>query len=547
MFSALVPTTGNNGSSSDDASRFVKILHFVNSHKTQLGWSLVPLFSYFGIRYGWNLALQYFKNRSKQLRNQKIDFIISKMEKRMAINDEDSFVDSLLDAVNELFYPTFGIEGRLVDGMSNHMAMALLALYKLRQINESNHQTIDLQFLLKFMEMSHEKLELQDASLPSCKQTDLIVQWEKKHLVSWKNVNSSTVQSFNELFTSIFTRNPSYNRSDFLFYYRLASHLVYLHAALVKITDENDESLKLVNSLNAYIVAPHLSQKVLVSLMSDPIFKTLIGGLSGGAFHPIIMLAYGILHKNHRSTITSALAYFMYGYQSLEIDIQQDSEQQIMLPTTQVDIFQFFQHVESTYPEWFTDKFRQKVVTSFLIFQIMKNVSQLLPKEEYAAMCSFFKNENKSRYSLEDMAELSLNLYLYGPSKLDIVTLHSMTACFAVRVVREKVENQDFRDELLYQLWICLLNLYVVVGGSSVLRKQIHRHNMQTSTCEIDVTWNEIFNQLKNNFEEHDIKLVYTCYEESQQYPRLSSLFRKCAAKRVGLYHPDETNQHEKP
>ncbi|KAF0977749.1 hypothetical protein FDP41_003071 [Naegleria fowleri] len=556
--------------------------------------------SYFGVKTASHAYMDYSEERSKKEKKQKIRFLLDKLREKHSntsnnnktlINGEDVFVDELLDTVNAIFYPTFGMSDQVPDGLANHIPMVLSALYQLKQSEHVSQPPITMDVYLKNVEMDAQRLELSDTYLPHSDQAEILTNWERdklQPLLSKINVNTLgpelgvTVSKFiaislRQLFDSIFTGKTSTNRPDHLIYHRLMQHLVLLHAIKVKCQENSTDQTLVIQTSTTNPTAPtltlskHLSQQVFESVLSDPMIIELLCGLSGGAFHPAIMLSYGVLQNFHTSTILTALGYFMYAYHSLApnetvlreyltVNQQEEAlgeEDEIISKRHKFSTMkELFGKIEELYPEYFTKRFRTERFkrVNFLIHNLMNSLKDGLRPRHYAKVCSFFYmiNEKKSivpRFSLEDFEKMALEMYLTGPVKFDIVTLHCITGCFAVRLLLPYIHDQNVQEKILYHLWESFVCVYLLIGGSSHMRNDLSLSGVKGDAVEDRHVpeWKEILPQLQDNFDEHDIKLVYTAFEEAKIHPKWEIEYRKSAAKRVGLLKVIESDPESKP
>ncbi|KAG2388827.1 hypothetical protein C9374_000266 [Naegleria lovaniensis] len=542
--------------------------------------------SYFGAKTASRVYNEYSEENEKKEKERKIRFILDKLREKYGTKSEDVFLDELLDTVNSIFYPTFGLSERVPDGLANHVPMVLSALYQFKHSDHVQKPPITLDVYLKNVEMSSQKLELLDTYLPQTDQAEILTNWERDKLqpllskINIGNIGSELGVSVSklistqlrQLFDSIFTGKPSTNRPDYLIYQRFMQHLILLHAIKIKCQSNSNDSTLIINttttSENSNVptltLSKHLSQEVFESILSDPIVLELFGGVSGGAFHPIIMLSYGVLQQFHTSTILTALGYAMYAYNSLAPNetvlreyVNSKEEDEAISKNQHFSMNQLLKNIEELYPEYFTERFRTESFkkANFLIHNLMNSLKDGLKPRHYAKICSFFYMNDQSRttpsprFTLKDFERMALDMYLKGPVKFDIGTLHCITGCFAVRLLLPYIHDSNIQEQILYYLWESFVCVYLLIGGSSQMRNELSLSGVKGDAVrDLYVPeWNEILPQLQDDFDEHDIKLLYTAYEEAKNYPEWEIDFRKSAAKRVGLLKVIESDPESKP
>ena len=225
----------------------------------------------------------------------------------------------------------------------------------------------------------------------------------------------------------------------------------------------------------------------------------LLPGVSGGAFHPLIRLAYAIEVQSEWET-AEALASWCMAYLELG-SIGSTSS------ATQAPAMKFLEVLSKEFHDSPFD------VTGDNIFTQMAKVTSA----EFFKRC--FNRFDWSSIRLDDIAETAIQYY--SSSKDSFVGLHCVTATHAMRVLLTQTEAEDF----LQYLWQGVCAAYLTDRCPKT----------QTSFSDIVKIpgWEEIFKATHSQKDDHVIKFVYTAHEEWLCYNK--SIYQIAAAKKSGL------------
>ena len=223
----------------------------------------------------------------------------------------------------------------------------------------------------------------------------------------------------------------------------------------------------------------------------------LFQGVSGGAFHPLIRLAFALEVKNN-DEIAFALASWVIAYQELQGREDSNTKFNLLESLLSLKELQAFDGYES----------RGRGV-----FRRMEDISR------HEGFKRFFKSFDVNENSLAEMADICIKLYL--SSNDDFTALHAVTSCHAMRVVTEKYEN---KQELFHYYWHAIGAAYVVTGMPELV------NNFDTSNLP---SWEKIQSKASESLNDHLIKLVYTCKEEFEFYQ--NPLYHLAASQKIGL------------
>lgn len=200
------------------------------------------------------------------------------------------------------------------------------------------------------------------------------------------------------------------------------------------------------------------------------------------SLHGLIRLAYAI-ESHHQTEIIAALAHFSAYYMELSITKSKTGNEQNPLVV--------FEKIKIALGD------SRKPYTEGSIYGRLIKAASLPEFSEWVDSLAINSN------TLPDCAALLISLYA---STKDFVVLHAVTTTHALRVVIPYVNDQH---AALSHYWRMLCALYIAVGAPQLSSKTI------SFKAE---NWGEIFKHIINHEDDHDIKLVYTCYEENKIY-----------------------------
>jgi hypothetical protein len=206
----------------------------------------------------------------------------------------------------------------------------------------------------------------------------------------------------------------------------------------------------------------------------------LMPGLAGGAFHPLIRLAYSVEQEDEDEIIFS-LAYFAASKGRLG-----------NLPETggkEFDPYAVLNAIRNNAEMRLEDK-------SGLIYASLKKAANL------PAFASTVAGMNMDESHLPRIAGTALAIYL---SRENIATLHAVTGTHAFRLLLPYME--DIKTAVL-ALWQAVCAVYVAVDAPILKEPQAK---------ELP-PWDEIKMKSIPCHDVHTIKLVYSCFEEDRLY-----------------------------
>jgi hypothetical protein len=104
----------------------------------------------------------------------------------------------------------------------------------------------------------------------------------------------------------------------------------------------------------------------------------------------------------------------------------------------------------------------------------------------------------------------------------DFTMLHAVTSNHALRLVLTYIQD---KEQAFLSYWNALLAAYVTLHCPIIKELRISENDLPD--------WEEIFSRAIQSSDEHVIKFVYTCFEESQIYD--NPAYQSLAAEKVGL------------
>jgi hypothetical protein len=228
----------------------------------------------------------------------------------------------------------------------------------------------------------------------------------------------------------------------------------------------------------------------------------LVPGLSGGAFHPLIRLAYAIEIKSEWET-AEALASWAMAYQELGKINGSKNQPPIKL----LESFKILSAVVAKNPI---------SIRGDNVFSYLKSVG------DSEVFSHFFVNLNLDQISLSEIADLTIKLYL--STQDSFTALHCVTATHAMRVMSPYLHG----NEALKYLWQSVCSVYVVTK-CVVINENPDIKNLSS--------WENIFEVARDHENDHVIKFSYTTHEEFLIYK--SPLYQLAAARKTGLINEE--------
>lgn len=221
----------------------------------------------------------------------------------------------------------------------------------------------------------------------------------------------------------------------------------------------------------------------------------LLPGVSGGAFHPLIRLAYA-LEIDNEVELAHALASWVCDYQELNS------------ATIQNGTIDFEKGLLRLKTDLLKVGFKAEAVG---IFRRMKLIA------EGDVFSSFLEETNLKPMDLDTLADYSIRLYLAGDD--NFTALHAVTSCHAMRILFETI-NTKFKLTDYISAWC---TAYVDAGMPEFTKVEF----------ESLPSWDLIKAEACETNNDHAFKFVYTCMQEYEYYRK--PIYHYAAAKKVGL------------
>ncbi|MEI8610925.1 questin oxidase family protein [Enterovibrio sp. Hal110] len=201
------------------------------------------------------------------------------------------------------------------------------------------------------------------------------------------------------------------------------------------------------------------------------ILPSLLPGISAGAFHGVIRLAYA-LESQDIDELSHALAYWSSGFTPLgDLTFQQDLSPEDDLNQA---LSVFHDHI-----------YRKGI--------IIDHVEELVTLEKYQAIAS-----QPDSLSLEVVARIVLTQYSASD---DFTLLHGVTGFQALLSLLPFIEDQD---AALHYFW----QAYVAAACTAEYREP---HSNEKLHSDVIADWSHWFEQALETENDHTIKLTYSC------------------------------------
>ena len=278
-----------------------------------------------------------------------------------------------------------------------------------------------------------------------------------------------------------------------------SDHLEPIPATKIKISRANfDMEMGKIQSFPAYLLyfnelfAHNGSGESVDKIVRDNL-SLLMPGLAGGAFHPLIRLAYAIELADEAEAIYS-LAYFAASNGPLGGPLQ--SGEREFDPYSSLAVIR-------------NDPQMRLKAEGGMIYDRL---------EKAAALPGFTEMVNGidlNESHLPEIAKTVLAVYL---SKENITTLHAVTGTHAFRLMMPYMEQT--KSAILF-LWRAVCALYISVGAPRLL----------DGKADNPPQWEEIKKEAVRSLDVHTIKFVYSCIEEERLYNDPG--YRFAAARKV--------------
>jgi hypothetical protein len=223
----------------------------------------------------------------------------------------------------------------------------------------------------------------------------------------------------------------------------------------------------------------------------------LMPGISGGAFHPLIRLAYA-LQIDSDWEIAESLASWSMAYQELGP----------LHLNACADPIQVFQKLNTTF------KIHPIDIHGENIFHRLKNVS------DTELFKNFFSDTDLNKLHLKQLSEMACDIYL--SSNDSFTALHFVTSAHAYRIISLFLNDTQKGLSFLFQ---GLVAGYLTINCPDYAKLLVEKNKLPQ--------WPDIFAAARETLNDHVIKFAYTSYEEFKYYKNDS--FQLAAAKKSGL------------
>jgi hypothetical protein len=222
----------------------------------------------------------------------------------------------------------------------------------------------------------------------------------------------------------------------------------------------------------------------------------LIPGVSGGAFHPLIRLAYA-LEVDSSWEVAESLTAWCMAYQELaELSEKVPSS---VPPQAQFDLLSEYVRESPVLIEGDT------------VFGYFKSASNSKAFKD-------FEFSGIAKTSLPEVADIAIKLYL--STNDSFTALHCVTATHAIRVV-----SKFYKDPIAVRyLWQAICAAYVAIKCVPI---------QGIKSPDVLPSWEKIFSRVRGHKNDHVIKFVYSTFCESQIYR--NPLYQYAAAKKAGI------------
>jgi hypothetical protein len=213
----------------------------------------------------------------------------------------------------------------------------------------------------------------------------------------------------------------------------------------------------------------------------------LIPGLSGGAFHPLIRLAYAIEIKSEWEIAESLAAWAMAYLELGEFSDRKDANKNLDFETALQNIREDLE-------------IKSNAITGANVFARMKNASGI------ASFKNLVNQIGPRETEIQDLARIAIKLY--RSSGDNFTALHGVTFLHAARIVNPYVQD---KDKYIFHLWQGLAAAYVSIGCIDI------QVNLSQPVQGL-LSWEQIFKAAVTAKDDHVIKFCYTAFSEWQKY-----------------------------
>ncbi|WP_323845483.1 questin oxidase family protein [Microbulbifer magnicolonia] len=215
----------------------------------------------------------------------------------------------------------------------------------------------------------------------------------------------------------------------------------------------------------------------------------LLPAIATAAFHPLIRTAYGV-DAQHQEEVAAGLAYWNLEYHTLASSEERTSA-----------------HASEILPR-LAARFPLISLAPGNIADHMHSVTRQRGWLETPIQ--------PEQLGLEDIARVAIDAYR---GTQDFTMLHGVTGCHALRLILPYCPNSE---TAMRHFWAGLSIAYLSTGPKDI---------KPTDSTRQSVAWKDINRSACRSRDDHVIKLVYSCWQEQNQY--LSSEYRFVASDTV--------------
>jgi len=246
-------------------------------------------------------------------------------------------------------------------------------------------------------------------------------------------------------------------------------------------------------------------------------FPLLMEGMIGGAFHPLILMGFGI-EFDMENVVIDSLAFMCFAYNSLGTVNYPDFQVVSNVPSP----IEIFKKINSQFSIKHSD---------FASENFLEKLNIL--KQKYANLFDTYDllevNLNKIDEVYRKIFATMLGLY---SSTHDFFVLHGLTSCHALGQVLPILKPEDKVVALRYYMR-ALIAVYIVQGQPPLETVDVDAFEHIISL----LSWDSILQKAILCDDVHTIKLVFAVWRESQNYymdPEAKRLCLLIAAEKVG-------------
>lgn len=262
----------------------------------------------------------------------------------------------------------------------------------------------------------------------------------------------------------------------------------------------------------------------------------LIEGISGALLHGIIHLGYALRSPSPQS-VPDALAYMAYSYQSLG-DFEAELHSEVKMDPQ--DAFEQVLSMLYSVRQENLDSPKERLpfdARSQLLSGSQADKDRYCQRlKDYARRMSTISQASTARLDELSRTITDAVLYVYAGTGDNFFLLHAATAGWALHECLwkcGKIDSQLFR-RALYAYVMAVTSIYWTQGVPEIKENVFIGREV---VGEMTADWDEIKRVALASTDEHQTKLIFSCYDYEQRYGRSGSRlsYRALAAWKAGL------------